>query len=232
MTYLVDGNNVMGQRVGWHRDKAGARRRLLAELTEFAREVGEPVDVVFDGLPDDDHPDGTTVGGVRVYYAGRGSDADTRIRELVEEAPEREGLKVVTSDRRLAEDVRRHGVQVIRSGQLRRHLDALGGGGGGGGGKVDEAGYLGHHGRRREWTMGPLAEVFLSPEARAARRREVVRRARQGLDEKVGALRRAATELEALAGREADSLTDEEARRLAGLDGAAGQAVTALRPAP
>jgi predicted RNA-binding protein with PIN domain len=226
VTYLVDGNNVMGQRVGWHRDKAGARRRLLAELTELAREVGEPVDVVFDGLPDDDHPDGSTVGGVRVYYAGRGSDADTRIRRLVEDAPEREGLKVVTSDRRLAEDVRRHGVQVIRSGQLRRRLDALGGG------EVDEAGYLGHHGRGREATMGPLAEVFLSPGARAARRREVVRRARQGLDEKVGALRRAATELEALAGREADSLTAEEARRLADLDGAAEQAVRGLRPAP
>jgi hypothetical protein len=80
--------------------------------------------------------------------------------------------------------------------------------------------------------MGPLAEVFLSPEARAARRREAARRARQGLDEKVAALRRAAAELEALAGRKADSLSAEEARRLADLDGAAEQAVKALRPAP
>jgi hypothetical protein len=59
-----------------------------------------------------------------------------------------------------------------------------------------------------------------------------VRRARQGLEEKVEALRRAAAELEALAGREADSLTAEEGRRLADLDGAAEQAVRALRPAP
>jgi hypothetical protein len=80
--------------------------------------------------------------------------------------------------------------------------------------------------------MGPLAEVFLSPGARAARRREAVRRARQGLDEKVAALRRAAAELEALAGREADSLSAEDARRLADLDGAAEQAVKALRPTP
>src|SRR3954447_15512615 len=83
MTYLVDGNNVMGQRVGWHRDKAGARRRLLGELVHFARTTGEPVRVVFDGAPDAAAPDDSVQDGVRVYYAAQGSDADTRIAELV-----------------------------------------------------------------------------------------------------------------------------------------------------
>jgi predicted RNA-binding protein with PIN domain len=124
-TYLVDGNNVMGQRVGWHRDKAGARRRLLADLARFARTEGVPVEVVFDGAPDADVPDGATIDGVRVHYAGRGSDADTRILHLVERAPDPSALTVVTSDRALADAVHRLGAPVLRSGALRRHLDML-----------------------------------------------------------------------------------------------------------
>jgi predicted RNA-binding protein with PIN domain len=125
MQYLVDGNNVMGQRVGWHRDRAGARRRLLGELVRFARVTGAGVDIVFDGIPDSGVPDGAHVDGVGVYYAGRDSDADSRIRHLVDAASYRDALIVITSDRRLADDVRRAGVKVERSGAFRRRLDAL-----------------------------------------------------------------------------------------------------------
>src|SRR5437763_6355046 len=124
MSYLIDGNNVMAQRVGWHRDKPGARRRLLSELARFARESGVTVEAVFDGAPDEFFPDGSSFMGVRVFYAERGSDADTRIKELVESSRERRTLKVVTSDRALADYVRRCGVEVIRSGEFRRRLDA------------------------------------------------------------------------------------------------------------
>ncbi len=122
---LVDGNNVMGQRVGWHRDKPGARRRLLGELARFARESGVTVEAVFDGAPDEFFPDGSYFMGVRVFYAERGGDADARIKRLVEESRERRTLKVVTSDRALADYVRRCGTEVIRSGQFRKRLDAL-----------------------------------------------------------------------------------------------------------
>ncbi len=125
MSYLIDGNNVMAQRVGWHRDKAGARRRLLGELARFAREAGVTVEAVFDGAPDEFFPDGSYFMGVRVFYAERGADADARIKQLVEASRERRTLKVVTSDRALADYVRRCGVEVIRSGDLRRRLDAL-----------------------------------------------------------------------------------------------------------
>jgi predicted RNA-binding protein with PIN domain len=124
MSYLVDGNNVMGQRVGWHRDKAGARRRLLTELSRFARASGITIEAVFDGAPDEFFPDGSYFMGVRVFYAARGGDADARIKELVESSRERRTLKVVTSDRALADYVRRCGAEVIRSGDFRRRLDA------------------------------------------------------------------------------------------------------------
>ncbi|HEV3469541.1 MAG TPA: NYN domain-containing protein [Pyrinomonadaceae bacterium] len=123
MSYLVDGNNVMGQRVGWHRDKPGARRRLLEELARFAREAGASVEVVFDGAPDEAFPEGSEYGGVRVFYAARGSDADARIKQLVEASRERRTLKVVTSDRALAAYVRRCGAAVVRAGDFRRRLD-------------------------------------------------------------------------------------------------------------
>ena len=128
MSYLVDGNNVMAQRVGWHRDKPGARRRLLGELARFARASGVSVEVVFDGAPDEFFPDGSDFMGVRVFYAERGRDADERIKQLVESARERRTLKVVTSDRALADYVRRCGARVVKSGEFRRRLDAAAGG--------------------------------------------------------------------------------------------------------
>src|ERR687890_882696 len=126
MSYLVDGNNVMAQRVGWHRDKAGARRRLLGELARFAREAGASVAAVFDGAPDEFFPDGSYFMGVRVFYAARGSDADARIKSFVEASRERRTLRVVTSDRALADYVRRCGVEVIRSGEFRRMMEDAG----------------------------------------------------------------------------------------------------------
>lgn len=123
--YLVDGNNVMGQRVGWHRDKAGARRRLLTELARYARGAGVKVAVVFDGAPEEHFPDGSSFMGVAVYYAERGSNADERIKHMVERERERRTLKVVTSDRALADYVRLCGVEVVRSGDFRRRLDSV-----------------------------------------------------------------------------------------------------------
>src|SRR2546423_13843187 len=75
MSYLIDGNNVMGQRVGWHRDKAGARRRLLGELARFARVSGVTVEAVFDGAPDEFFPGGSEFLGGGVFFAARGSNA-------------------------------------------------------------------------------------------------------------------------------------------------------------
>ena len=123
MGYLVDGNNVMAQRVGWHRDKRAARRRLLDELAQFAELKRASVSVVFDGAPEQHFADGSSYRGVRVFYAERGSNADERIKRMVEETRERRQLRVVTSDRELAGYVRRCGAQVIRSGDFRRRME-------------------------------------------------------------------------------------------------------------
>lgn len=123
MAYVVDGNNVIGQTPGWHRDKPGSRRRLLGELAAFVRATKARVTVVFDGAPGE-VPDGAVFQGVKVYYPGRGSDADSVIERLVASSRDRRGITVVTSDRQLAAEVRGLGARVVRSGEFRKQMAA------------------------------------------------------------------------------------------------------------
>jgi predicted RNA-binding protein with PIN domain len=123
MSYLVDGNNVMAQRVGWHKDKPKARRRLMDELARFAQVRSARVAVVFDGAPEQHFADGASYKGLRVFYSERGSNADERIKQFVERARERRTLIVVTSDRALADYVRRCGARTLRSGEFRKKLE-------------------------------------------------------------------------------------------------------------
>ena len=126
MAYIVDGNNVMGQTPGWHRDKPGSRQRLLRELAAFVAATRARVTVVFDGAPEDGVPDGATFRGVKVYYPGRGSDADSVIERLVAGSRDRRGLLVVTSDRQLAAECRDLGARVVRSGEFRKQMASAG----------------------------------------------------------------------------------------------------------
>lgn len=123
MPYLIDGNNVMAQRVGWHRDKPKARRGLMEELARFARARRVSVSVVFDGAPEAFFADGSSYKGVRVFYSERGSNADERIKRMVEETRGRRTLVVITSDRALGDYVRRCGAQVMRSGEFRKKME-------------------------------------------------------------------------------------------------------------
>lgn len=123
MAFIVDGNNVMGQTPGWHRDKSAARRNLVRRLADFAGKKKARVTVVFDGEPDRLMPDASAFRGVKILYSDRGSDADTRIRRLVETSSDPRGLRVITSDRQLASLVRSSGAKVIRSGEFRRQME-------------------------------------------------------------------------------------------------------------
>ena len=125
MAYIVDGNNVMGQMPGWHRDKSRSRRALLEKLASFARVKRARITVVFDGGPDFEVPDGSSFHGVKVLFAERGSDADTRIERLVNSSKDPRGLTIITSDRHLAFLVRSSGASVIRSGEFRSEVDRV-----------------------------------------------------------------------------------------------------------
>jgi predicted RNA-binding protein with PIN domain len=125
MRWIVDGMNVVGSRPdGWWRDRRAAMRRLTEQLAAFAKETGEPVTVVFDGRSFD-----LSAPGVEVEFASRRGPnaADDDIAARVEADIDPGSIRVVTSDRALADRVRAAGAEVVGSGPFRRRLDELAG---------------------------------------------------------------------------------------------------------
>lgn len=119
--YLLDGNNIMGQRVGWHRDKAAARRRLVGELYQLAECLEDEIIVVFDA------PAGgpaQRLGRLEVHYAREHETADDRIIDLAKQKRGDRAMIAVTSDRDLAHRLAALGVPVLRSGAFRHMLDS------------------------------------------------------------------------------------------------------------
>ncbi|MEJ7711238.1 MAG: NYN domain-containing protein [Pyrinomonadaceae bacterium] len=123
MSYLIDGNNLMGQRPGWHHDRVASRRELMDELAVYAKSKRISLSVVFDGAPDEHFGDNSRYRGISIFYAERNSNADERIKNFVEESRERRTLVVVTSDKALADYVRRCGARVTPAGQFRREME-------------------------------------------------------------------------------------------------------------
>jgi predicted RNA-binding protein with PIN domain len=123
MHYLVDGNNVMAQTVGWRKDKPAARKRLIHALARFVAVHKVKVKVVFDGVPDDEFPEGRKFKSVNVLYARPGSDADSRIKDLVRKSSNKRDMIVISSDRDLAAHAKNQGAKVISAGQFRALLE-------------------------------------------------------------------------------------------------------------
>lgn len=131
MRWLVDGMNVIGsQPDGWWRDRAGAARRLTAELHALADATGDEIAVTFEGEEFPGLPPGRHGGQAEVRYAHRrGRDAaDDRIVDDVSNDPDPARLTIVTSDRDLARRVKELGATVVAPSVLRQRLSASSGG--------------------------------------------------------------------------------------------------------
>ncbi|MHB1777372.1 MAG: NYN domain-containing protein [Acidimicrobiales bacterium] len=128
MRWLVDGMNVLASRPdGWWRDRAAARRRLVAELAAMHRRTGEPVVVVFDGRLRAEEVEEGELSGLEVRFAGVGPGAaDDVIAALAASEDDPSGTTVVTSDAGLRRRVVATGVAVVGAGAFRRRLGASG----------------------------------------------------------------------------------------------------------
>lgn len=116
--------NVIGSRPdGWWKDRHGAMVRLVDLLERWAAAGVDEVTVVFE------HPPSTpfSSSAIEVAHAPRGRPdaADGEILRRVA-ADSRPGeVRVVTSDRRLADQVRAAGAGVEPASPFRRRLEAM-----------------------------------------------------------------------------------------------------------
>src|SRR5215207_3885392 len=102
MRYLVDGMNVIGTRPdNWWKDRHGAMVRLVDMLERWVAESGEDVTVVFEQPPRP--PIRSTVIEVAHAPRPRRDSADDEIDRRLRADEDASGVRVVTSDRWLAE---------------------------------------------------------------------------------------------------------------------------------
>ncbi|WP_174184283.1 hypothetical protein [Nocardia barduliensis] len=124
---VVDAANVVGSRPdGWWRDRAGAARRLLAQLPGLREQLAEPAEVVvvLEGAARAavDAAD-QQAGGVRVVRAdGSGDDAIVAVVSAARAEDGSRPITVVTADRGLRDRVATLGAGVVGPGWL---LDRL-----------------------------------------------------------------------------------------------------------
>lgn len=118
---VVDGYNVT--KTGYaNLPLATQRDRLVQSLGVLAARTGAEVTCAFDGA---DRPPlmPPAPRGVRVLFSRPGEPADDLIRRLVAAEPPGRPIVVVSSDREVAEGVRRSGAYPIAADILLRHLD-------------------------------------------------------------------------------------------------------------
>jgi predicted RNA-binding protein with PIN domain len=114
--------NLIGARPdGWWNDPDRAMRTLAQRLDDYAAQTGDEVTVVFDRRPVSLEPH-DRVRVVVARWKGRNA-ADHEIEVMVEDDEEPRALRVVTSDRRLAEKIRALGAITVPSGSFRARLD-------------------------------------------------------------------------------------------------------------
>jgi predicted RNA-binding protein with PIN domain len=124
MRWLVDGMNVIGTRPdGWWRDRDGAMLRLVDLLERWASAEDEEVTVVFERKPSP--PIRSTL--IVVTHAPRpGPDAaDHEIMRLLGQEAQPAAVRVVTSDRWLAERARGAGATVEGADSFRTRIEAV-----------------------------------------------------------------------------------------------------------
>jgi predicted RNA-binding protein with PIN domain len=122
MRWLIDGMNVIGTRPdGWWRDRHAAMTRLVDQLERWVAAEGGEVTVVFERPPSP--PIRSTVIEVASAPKPRPNSADDEIARLLADDPEPTRVRVVTSDRWLADRARAAGATVMPAESFRRQIE-------------------------------------------------------------------------------------------------------------
>jgi predicted RNA-binding protein with PIN domain len=117
---VVDGYNVTKRGFG-EMSLEQQRKRLITGLGGIAAQTGDEVTCVFDGA-ERVHGLPPAPRGVRVLFSRKGETADELIRRLVRAEPAGRPVVVISSDREVADGVRRHGAYPMGADALLRRL--------------------------------------------------------------------------------------------------------------
>jgi predicted RNA-binding protein with PIN domain len=123
MRWLVDGMNVIGTRPdAWWKDRDAAMLRLVDMLERWAAAEGEDVIVVFERAPSP--PIRSSV--IEVTHAPRPKPnaADDEIVRRLKAEPQPSAVRVVTSDRWLADRASAVGASVEGADTFRTRLES------------------------------------------------------------------------------------------------------------
>lgn len=125
MRLIVDGMNVIGTRPDnhWWKDRDKAMWWLVDLLERMAAADGDDIMVVFERPPRP--PIKSTVVDVRHAPRPRANAADLEIVRLLREDPDARNVRVVTSDRALADQVGALGATVEGSDSFRHRIESL-----------------------------------------------------------------------------------------------------------
>ncbi|MFI6319393.1 NYN domain-containing protein [Nonomuraea sp. NPDC050556] len=118
---IIDGYNVTKTGYGTL-TLADQRARLMTGLGGLVAQTRVEVTVVFDGAELNAPVQVVAPRGVRVMFSAPGEIADDLIRQLVRAEPQGRAIAVVSSDREVAESVRRMGARAVPSSMLLRRL--------------------------------------------------------------------------------------------------------------
>lgn len=124
MRWLVDGMNVIGTRPDqWWRDRDAAMLRLVDQLERWAAAEGEDVIVVFERQPSP--PIRSTV--IEVTHAPKPklNAADDEIVRRLMADPAAHSVRVVTSDRLLADRAHSAGATVEGADSFRTRIESI-----------------------------------------------------------------------------------------------------------
>ncbi|HEV2821267.1 MAG TPA: NYN domain-containing protein [Solirubrobacteraceae bacterium] len=122
MRWLVDGMNVIGTRPdGWWKDRHAAMVRLVDLCERWVATEGDDLCVVFERPPSP--PIRSTVIEVAHAPRARANAADDEIVRRIAADPTPGTIRVVTSDRMLADAARAAGATVVGAETFRTQLD-------------------------------------------------------------------------------------------------------------
>ena len=123
MRWIVDGMNVIGTRPDrWWRDRDAAMLRLVDQLERWAAVAGEDVTVVFERKPSP--PIRSSVIEIRHAPRPKADAADDEIMRLLNADARPQSVRVVTSDRVLAQRAHASGASVEGSEAFRARIES------------------------------------------------------------------------------------------------------------